>query len=176
VGVNGVECLRRAAGECVEAGGPPLVCVSLQKAAEAGDTFCIYARLRLAMEAAVQEAYYKLLGVEPGEAERRIAVRSRYYASFTASMVKQLRGVHGSRRRWLLKVYLRLGEWLHPTAKLHKARGTPPLDDSLLLEALDAIGYTLLIAGYSTPSRSLAEACGLEKSFRLHERRSLGEG
>jgi hypothetical protein len=171
VGVNPTECLQRMAKECDEARGPLLVCVSLREASRTDDTFCLYARLRLALEAAIQDAYYKLLGVEAGEAERRIAVRSRYYASFTASMIKGLKGVHGSRRRWLLRVYLKLGDWLHPTSKLHSAGGMPVLDAELVREVLDAIGYTLLLAGYSIPSQSLASSCGFEKSSRYYERR-----
>ncbi len=167
-------CIRGLAEECRSANLHPVVCNSLEAAAASSDTFCTYARLRLALEAMVQHAYYKLLGVSEEEAERRIRVRSKYYASFTVNMIRRLRGVHGARRRWLIKVYLRLGEWLHPTARLRKAAGSPPADPLLLMEVLDAIGYLALITGGNMPSWQLAERCGLEKSLRLLARR--GEG
>ena len=142
-------------------------------AASTGDALCLYSRLRLALEAALQYAYYRLQGVEWSEALARIRHRSRFAASFTASMIKELRGVHGSRKRWLLRVYLSLGSWLHPSIELHEANGEPPLDEELACEVLDAITYVLLIAGCSLPGvEDVAAECGLEKTGRLLARRS----
>ncbi|ABM81278.1 hypothetical protein [Hyperthermus butylicus] len=153
-----------------------LACTALRRAVGAygaGDVFCLYSRLRLAFEAAVQYAYYWLQGLEWEKALARIRHRSRFAASFTATMIKELRGVHGSRKRWLLHIYLSLGAWLHPSIELHEANGEPLLDEELVGEVLDAIAYTLLVAGCSLPGlEDKTMGCGFEKTGRLLARRS----
>ena len=126
----------------------------------------------LGLEAATQYAYYLLQGVGWSEALERIRRRSRAAASFTATMIKRLRGVHGSRRRWILRVYLWLGEYLHPSAEMHAASGEPGLREELVREVLDAIAYLCLVAGRELLLRSgLVAGCGLEKTRRLLARR-----
>jgi len=171
-----VECTRLLARRCANLGcAPRLLCAALEGALGSwNDTFCLYSRLRLAFEAAVQHAYYKLMGVDESEAMASIARRSRFYASFTAGMVKQLKGVHGSRRRWMLNVYLKLGSWLHPTANLHRASGEPPLDEKLIVETLDAIAYVMAVTSCHLLELGEAEKCRFERTARLLRRRLEG--
>ena len=68
------------------------------RALAANNAVCGYTWLRLALESTVQYTYYKLLGVEWSEALKRISKRSRFAASFSATMIKELKGVHGSRK------------------------------------------------------------------------------
>lgn len=148
-----------------------LVAAALVRAAgslSTGDVFCTYAWLKLALEAAVQRAYYTMLGVPWEEALRRIARRSRSAASFTASMVRQLRGIHGVRRRWVLRTYLRLGTWLHPSIEMRRAGGLVTLDEELVRDVLDAIAYLCLtIDEMGDGLRDAVGTCGLEKTGRL---------
>jgi hypothetical protein len=161
------------AGELIEC--PALVPHSLSSAGRAlsslGDAYCAYSWLRLGLEAAIQYAYYVLQGVGWEEALQRIARRSKGAASFTATMIKMLRGVHGSRRRWILRVYLGLGEWLHPSISVHRVGGRIILDEGLVREVLDAISYVCCLTG-SCVSLDTARSCGLEKTRRLLLRRA----
>jgi len=164
-------CLRVLAEE-LSGCASGLVSRALRGAAGAlgGDVFCAYAWLRLGFEAAGQHAYYALLGIEWSEALERISRRSRFAASFTASMVKGLRGVHGSRRKWLLRTYLRLNEWLHPSIALYRAGGVPVPDAGLVRSVADSIAYLCSLAGVE-PGEEAVRSCGLEKTWRLLERR-----
>ena len=128
------------------------------------------ALVKLALEIAVQRAYYALLGVGEEEALRRISVRSRGAASFTASMVKGLRGVHGSRKSWIMRVYLAVSEYVHPSRRLHGQGSTSMIPGELLREALDVVAYLEALTGVSIDV-GLASSCGFEKTLRLMLRR-----
>ena len=134
-----------------------------------GDVLCLYARLRLALEAAIQRAFYRLMGIEWGEALKRISHRSRFAASFTASMIKNLRGVHGVRKRWILRTYLRLGTWLHPSVEMRRCGGRPPLDEELVVDVLDAITYLCSYAAGGVPKNlaEVSELCTLRNTAKL---------
>ncbi len=166
-----LEGLARALKSC-EPGLLPRSLLAARRALESGDPVCVYSWLRIGLEAATQYAYYLLQSVGWTEALERIRRRSRAAASFTATMIKRLRGVHGSRRRWILRVYLELGEYLHPSAEMHAASGEPGLRDELVREVLDAVAYLCLIARRElrVPG-GLVAGCGLEKARRLLMRR-----
>jgi hypothetical protein len=128
---------------------------------------------KLLLEVAIQYAYYTLLGVSIEEALRRIRRRSRSAASFTATMIARLRGVHGSRKKWVLRTYLSIAELVHPSSKLHEAGLTMLPSNKLLLELGDAVIYLVLVSGDPVSGKvlDLSTSCGFEKSLKLIERR-----
>ncbi len=134
---------------------------------ECGLAVACYALLKLMLETAVQHAYYDLIGVSDEEALKRITKRSRGAASFRATMIKGLKGVHGSRKNWMLKLYLALSEFTHPSDRLHK--GFPQLNEDLVLEVFDAILYLYALRGIDVASA--AKSCGSEKTLKLLQRR-----
>jgi hypothetical protein len=140
------------------------------RALAANNAVCGYTWLRLALESTVQYTYYKLLGVEWSEALKRISKRSRFAASFSATMIKELKGVHGSRKKWIMRVYLRLNEWLHPSIQMISLGGINIVDWDLVREVLDVIAYLAVLIG-SNIDYVLASRCGLEKTLRLLARR-----
>ncbi len=167
-----LEALARALESC-EPGLLQRSLLAARRALEQGDAVCAYSWLRLGLEAATQYAYYLLQGIDWDKALERIRRRSRAAASFTATMIKRLRGVHGSRKHWILRVYLWLGEYLHPSAEMHAASGEPGLREELVREVLDAIAYLCLVAGREPLLQDgLVAGCGLEKTGRLLARRS----
>ena len=168
------ECLESLAG-ALKSCEPALLPRSLsaaKRALENGDPVCAYSWLRLGLETAAQYAYYSLQGIAWSEALERIRRRSRAAASFTATMIKGLRGVHASRRRWILRVYLWLGDYLHPSAEMHAASGEPGLREELVREVLDTITYLCLVTRRELALQErLVAGCGLEKTGRLLARR-----
>ncbi len=128
---------------------------------------CVYSTLRLLLEASVQYAYYLLMGFSEHDLLSLVARRERSYASFTATMVKRLKGVHGSRKKWILRTYLRLGEYTHPTTKVWS--GALILDEDLLVEALDAVTYVLLFARRDLRKLFPRNHCRLSKTLKLLE-------
>ena len=169
-----IECTRLVAERVCEGNGfRRLLCRVLSELArclELGMTLACYALLKLAVETAVQHAYYSLQGVAFEEALPLIRRRSRAAASFTATMVRRLKGVHGPRKAWVLKTYLRVAEYVHPSARLHEAGGEPGVDEALFLGALDVVTYLELLAGVHIDAE-VARRCGLEKTLKTVLRR-----
>ncbi len=124
-----------------------------------------YALLKLLLESIAQVVYYRLLGVEGQELLQRVTRRSKAYASFTATMIARLRGVHASRRRWVMRVYLRLSEYTHPSTRLW--RWNVGVEEDLVWEALDAILYLTLLGYPELRGQLHPRACRLDKSLRL---------
>ena len=85
-------------------------------------------------------------------------------------MIKELKGIHGSRKKWMMKVYLRLNEWLHPSIKMISLESIDIVDWDLVREVLDVIAYLATLIG-SNIDHTLASRCGLEKTLRLLARR-----
>ncbi len=175
-----VQCLELFAGYVCSLGDSfhRLLCSVLGELTEClrcGLKAACAALAKLSMEVAVQSAYYRLMGVSVEEAVRRISVRSRAAASFTASMIKSLRGVHGQRKKWILNTYLKVASYVHPSTKLHKAGSTVALPSELLLQVLDVIAYLESIAGRPV-DLEYASRCDLEKTLRLLSRRGSLEG
>ncbi len=130
------------------------------------------AAAKLLLEAAVQRAYYALQGVGEAEALARVRARSRAAASFTATMIRRLRGVHGSRKAWILRVYLRVAELVHPSARLHEAGGPAAPPEELLREVVDAVLYLEALCGAPLdPEHPAVTRCRPERTLRLLLRR-----
>lgn len=174
------EKLTQAIGNCVP-GHIVDILGQLGKAMEnlGCDTYgaiCIYCLLKLLLEAMVQYIYIRSIGIEDPIAYVRR--RSRGYASFSVTMIKRLRNVHGSKKRWILKIYLQIAKFVHPSDMVWIS--TTHFDVRLARETLDATLYLLVHAirngvldkGCANLDilRSLAEECGLSESLRLLSR------
>ena len=139
-------------------------------------TICIYCLLKLLLEATIQYIYIFSMGIENPIAY--VKKRSRDYASFSVTMIKRLRNVHGSKKKWILKTYLQVSKFVHPSDILWTS--TAYLDVKLIEEVLDV---TLYIIAHAIRSgvldktcanldvlRSLAKECELNESLRLLSR------
>lgn len=138
--------------------------------------FCVYCLFKLLLEAIIQYIYISSMNIEDPIAYVR--KRSRNYASFSATMIKRLRNIHGSKKKWILKTYLKISKFVHPSDIVWTS--TIYLDVELAKEILDVILYVLVHAIRSgvldkdctnlDVLRSLAEKCKFNESLKLLSR------
>ncbi len=121
---------------------------------------CLYSILKVSYETAVQETYYKLIGVNSDEFQRILSKRSREYASFKTWMITKLKGVDGVTRKKLLRLYLTLSNYTHPSARLYKGL---EVDEELILQVMDAIVYIVTLGS----SNYLQRLCRMIDSEKL---------
>jgi len=139
-------------------------------------TICIYCLLKLLLEATIQYIYISSMKIE--DPIIYVRKRSRNYASFSATMIKRLRNVHGSKKKWILKTYLQVSKFVHPSDVVWTS--TIYLDVKLVREVLDVILYVIAHAVRSGVLdkvcanldflKGLAKECELNESLKLLSR------
>mgnify|MGYP000409697182 CR=1 FL=1 len=133
-------------------------------------TFCIYALLKLLYETILQKAYYILQDISEEDFYKIIRKRTKAYASFKATMITRLKGVNGVFKKKILKTYLKVSQYTHPSITIHKAY--PRLDYELILTILDHIIYFEIlinrerVASKANRLRDLICSLGLMKSCK----------
>ncbi|WFO74664.1 hypothetical protein J4526_06170 [Desulfurococcaceae archaeon MEX13E-LK6-19] len=121
---------------------------------------CLYSILKIIYEVVGQETYYRLIGVGDDEFQRILSKRSREYASFKTWMITKLKGVDGVTRKKLLRLYLTLSNYVHPSTRLYEGL---EVDNELILRAMDAIVYMITLGN----NNYLQRLCGIADPEKL---------
>lgn len=132
---------------------------------------CFYSILKTIYEAVSQETYYKLAGVDWDEFQHILSKRSREYASFKTWMISRLKNVDGVTRKRLLRIYLELSSYTHPSIKLYGRREP---SSSLIYKAMDSILYMKFLSCREISNKlcsidagNLVE-CRFEKTYKQY--------
>lgn len=133
--------------------------------------------LRLLLETAIQATYlYMKHRGDQKAIESELRRREKTATIFNAKMISRIPGLHGIIKRRILRLYLKLAEYTHPTNKLVEALATnniPGLRE-LTTNTIDYVTYLLLI---TCKTRKLSEELllqarryNLEKTLRYLEK------
>ncbi len=107
--------------------------------------------LKVVIEGSIQSLYYlSRYGLDDGAILAEVRRRQKSATSFNIKMLGKIRGLHSRVRKDLLKLYLKVAEFSHPTSKVIKlgSRGREAMAEELFNEVLrdvcDYVAYSAI--------------------------------